>query len=433
MVPRWCRRLPSEETRAGFRVVQEREESVSCIVCGFNTVEQFLDLGETALANKFLTQEELSSPEPKFPLRVAFCHTCGHVQLTKAVPPSAMFSDYLYMSSASDTLTHHLHGLSKTLVETFQLGPDDLVIDIGCNDGTLLNGFRRHGVQTLGVDPAENLAEFTRGMGIDRYTGFFDSETAKSIVSKWGKATVITATNTFPHIQGLQDFLEGIRTTLAPGGVFVIEMHYLVDLLKQVAFDTIYHEHISYWALRPLTFLLEHNGLQIVHAERLPVHHGQLRVFIQRKGEGRIQPSVASILAMERSEGIDRFETYQRFAQKTQQIKQDLHATLTRLLEQGNRLAGYGAPAKGNTLLGFLAIGPDMIDYIADRSPLKQGLYTPGVHIPVVPPERLLADQPDYVLLLAWNFTEEVLEQQVEYRRRGGKFIIPVPSVKILP
>ena len=411
---------------------KRREMLVRCIVCADKTVEQFLDLGFTALANKFLTKEELSFPEPTFPLRMGFCHTCGHVQLMEAVPPSAMFEDYLYLSSASDTLKNHLYDLSDLLVSRYHLGVEALVIDIGCNDGTLLSGFQRHGVKTLGVDPAANLAALTREKGIERYVGFFNSETARYIVKKWGRASVITATNTFPHIPELSDFVAGIKIALAPGGVFVIEAHYLVDLLTQGAFDTIYHEHVSYWALKPMMTLFEKNGMCIVNAERLPLHHGQLRVAVQRQGEGQVQPSVTEILEMEQAQGIGRFETYQRFALQTQQIKQDLHGTLRKLRIQGKHVVGYGAPAKGNTLLSFLEIGPEIISYIVDRSPLKQGRYTPGTHIPVVPPERLLADQPDYVVLLAWNFADEVLAQQMEYRNRGGKFIIPVPKVQII-
>jgi SAM-dependent methyltransferase len=403
-----------------------------CIVCEQEQVEQFLDLGSTALANKFLSPEELSRPEPMFPLRVGFCHTCGHVQLTESVPPSAMFEDYLYVSSASDTLKAHLHDLSDVVVERRGLGPESLVIDIGCNDGTLLSGFKRHGVRTLGVDPAQNLAEMTRGLGIDRYTGFFNSASAREIVEKWGQAAAITATNTFPHIPALQDFVEGIKLALAPGGAFVIEAHYLVDLLEQGAFDTVYHEHVSYWALGPMKTLFERHGMQISDVERLPIHHGQLRVFVQRQGEGEVQPSVAETLQMERERGIDQFATYEQFAAKVYRLKQELRQTVASLRSQGRRVAGYGAPAKGSTLLSFLEMGQEMLEYIADRSPLKQGRYVPGLHIPIVPPEQLMADRPDYVLLLAWNFADEIMAQQAEYREHGGKFIIPVPEPKVV-
>lgn len=411
---------------------QQAVSGLSCIVCAQQTVERFLDLGSTALANKFLTKEELSKPEAKYPLRAGFCHTCGHVQLTEEVPPSAMFEDYLYVSSASDTLKAHLFDLSDIVVKRRNLGVNDLVIDIGCNDGTLLTGFKRHGVRTLGVDPAQNLAALTKNNGIERYVGFFNSKTAKEIVAKWGSASAMTATNTFPHIPALQDFVEGIKIVLAPGGAFVIEAHYLIDIVEQCAFDTIYHEHISYWALGPMIYLFEKHGMQVVNAERLPLHHGQLRVTVQRKGEGVPQASVEEILESERRLGLDKIATYRQFAQKTMQLKEALQRTLQDLRVNGKRVVGYGAPAKGNTLLGFLEIGPDLVEYIADKSPLKQGRYCPGVHIPVVPADRLLADQPDYVVLLAWNFVDEIMEQQTEYRRRGGKFIIPVPDVKIV-
>lgn len=411
---------------------QQTVPGLSCIVCGQQTVERFLDLGSTALANKFLTNQELSKPEAKYPLRVGFCHTCGHVQLTEGVPPSAMFEDYLYVSSASDTLKAHLFDLSDIVVKRRNLGAKDLVIDIGCNDGTLLTGFKRHGVRTLGVDPAQNLAALTKNNGIERYVGFFNSKTAKEILAKWGPASAMTATNTFPHIPALQDFVEGIKIMLAPGGAFVIEAHYLVDILEQCAFDTIYHEHISYWALGPMMYLFEKHDLQVVNAERLPLHHGQLRVTVQRKGEGSPEPSVKEILESESRLGLHKISTYRRFAQKTIQLKEDLRRILKEFRANGKKIVGYGAPAKGNTLLGFLEIGPDLVAYIADKSPLKQGRYCPGVHIPVVPPDRLLADQPDYVVLLAWNFVDEILSQQGEYLRRGGKFIVPVPDVKIL-
>ena len=406
---------------------------LSCIVCGQQAVERFLDLGSTALANKFLTTEELSKPEAKYPLRVGFCHTCGHVQLTEEVPPSAMFEDYLYVSSASDTLKAHLFDLSDIVVKRRNLGTKDFVIDIGCNDGTLLTGFKRHGVKTLGVDPAQNLADLTKNNGIERYVGFFNSKTAREILAKWGPASAMTATNTFPHIPALQDFVEGINIALAPGGAFVIEAHYLVDILEQCAFDTIYHEHISYWALGPMMYLFEKHGMQVVNAERLPLHHGQLRVTVQRKGEGVPQASVGKILESERRLGLDKIATYRQFAQKTLQLKADLQRTLKELRVKGKRVVGYGAPAKGNTLLGFLEIDPSLIEYIADKSALKQGRFCPGVHIPVVPPDQLLKDQPDYVVLLAWNFVDEILTQQNEYVKRGGKFIVPVPAVKILP
>jgi SAM-dependent methyltransferase len=411
--------------------VEARSRS-ACIACGRIAVEVFIDFGETALANKFPTAAELDRPEARFPLRVGYCHACNHVQLTERVPPGAMFSDYLYVSSASETLRAHFADLSALLVEGLGLGPSDLVIDIGCNDASLLDAFRQLGVRTLGVDPAENLAALAAPLSIDRFVGFFGALTAGRIVDTWGAASLITATNTFPHIPELGDFLRGIETALAPGGTFLVEVHYLLDMIEMAAFDTIYHEHVSYWALGPMVRLFERHGLQAVRAERLPLHHGQLRVYVQRRGEADVDPSIERTLEDEHARGLDDFNTYVEFAARAMKVRSDLRALLGELKRSGHSVAAYGAPAKGSTLLEYVGVGPDDIRWIADRSSLKQGRFTPGSHIPIVGTERLVLEQPDEVLLLAWNFVDEVLAQQSEYRQRGGKFIVPVPQVHLV-
>jgi SAM-dependent methyltransferase len=394
-------------------------------------VEPFLELGTMALANKFVTSDEVGRADPRYPLRVGFCHTCTHVQLMDSVPPPAMFQDYLYMSSASATLQDHLADVAATVVERFGLGPQDLVLDVGCNDGTLLRALRRLGVRTLGVDPAENLAALNDHSGIDRLVAYFTPATARHVVERWGQASAITITNTFPHFQDLQGLVEAVKIVLKPGGSLVIEAHYLLDLLEQGAFDTVYHEHVSYWALGPMVRLFGQHGMQVVNAERLPIHHGQLRATVRRAGEVEPSPAVDALLQAERAAGMDDIETYRQFAARVTRIRGELRETLEGLRAAGKRVAAYGAPAKGNTLIEFLQLTPANLEYIADKSPLKQGKYSPGVHIPVVAPERLLEDQPDYVVLLAWNFRDEILDQQAEYRRRGGKFIVPLPDVRI--
>jgi hypothetical protein len=305
------------------------------------------------------------------------------------------------------------------------------VLDVGCNDGTLLRSFHALGVRTLGIDPAENLAALAADSEVSRLVAYFTPETARHVVDRWGRASAITITNTFPHFQNLQELAEAVQIALAPGGSLFVEAHYLVDLLEQGAFDTVYHEHVSYWALGPMKYLFERNGFEVVDAEHLPLHHGQLRVVVRRKGEVEPTPAVAQLLAEEHARGIDRFATYQQFALRVNKIRDDLLGTLRKLRADNKRVAAYGAPAKGNTLIEFLSLGADTVEYIVDKSPLKQGRYSPGAHIPVVAPERLLADQPDYVVLLAWNFRTEILEQQAEYRRRGGKFIAPLPDVRV--
>lgn len=404
----------------------------TCIVCGSTDVRVFLDLGRMPLANKFLSEEELALPEPTYPLRVGFCMRCTHVQLMEHVPPSAMFDDYLYISGMSDTLREHLHDLASIVVSRRGLGADDLVVDIGSNDGTLLSGFRRLGTRTLGVDPAKNLASIAAQKGIETHTGYFGLNTAEEIVGRQGPASAITTTNTFPHIPDLGDLIRGVDRLLKPGGVLVIEAHYLLDLLEQGAFDTVYHEHVSYWAIDPMRTLLEAYGMAIVSVERLPIHHGQVRVFVQRDGEGRPDGSVEAALAAEEAAGLRGFATFQAFARRTEKIRDDLRRELASVRSRGERVAAYGAPAKGSTLVTFLGLDRETIPYIADRSPLKQGRYTPGAHIPIVDPRRILEDRPDYLLLLAWNFADEIMGQQAEFRRRGGRFIVPLPEVHVV-
>jgi SAM-dependent methyltransferase len=329
-------------------------------------------------------------------------------------------------------LKAHFAELAQTLTERHGLGPEDLVIDIGCNDGALLNCFQGQGLRTLGVDPARNLAALASPSGIERFCGFFDARSAPEIAARQGRAKLITATNTFPHIPDLDGFVRGIDLALAPDGAFVVEAHYLVDFLEQVAFDTIYHEHVSYWALGPMQRLFERHGMQIVHAERLPIHHGQLRATIQRRGEGEIGASVAERLADEYAHEVSRVETWHRFAAQARRVRSDLVNQLRALKQAGRRVAGYGAPAKASTLLSYADIGPDLVEVIADRSSLKQGRFTPGTHIPIVAPEWIERNRPDVLLLLAWNFADEIVSQQTAFLEAGGRFLLPLPEVRML-
>jgi hypothetical protein len=404
----------------------------TCLVCHSEDVRAFLDLNETALANKFLRPEEAGTAEAAYPLRVGFCLNCNHVQLMECVPPQAMFDDYLYISSMSDTLVTHLTGLAKTVSERFDLGADDLVVDVGCNDGTLLKGFRSHGAKTLGVEPATNLTEMSREAGLDVVNAYFGSETADALRAKHGLARVISLTNVFPHLPFLDDFMTGVQTLLDDDGVLVLEAHYLQDLLSHRAFDTVYHEHVSYWSLRPIIKLFERFGMEVVDVARLPIHHGQLRVYAQRKGVATPSPAVATLIAEELEAGFDSYETFTHFADEVLGLKRDLWDLLNSLSASGQKIAAYGAPAKGSTLLSFFEIGPDTVPYIADKSPLKQGRVTPGTHIPVVPPSHIEEEKPDYMILLAWNFADEIMAQQAAYRAGGGRFIIPVPEVRVV-
>jgi len=404
----------------------------TCLVCHSEAVDAFLDLNETALANKFLRPEETGTSEAAYPLRVGFCRDCNHVQLMERVPPQAMFDDYLYISSMSDTLVAHLQGLAQAVSSRFDLGADDLVVDVGCNDGTLLKGFQAHGAKTLGVEPAANLAAMSREAGVEIVNDYFGAKTAQAVLDSHGPARAITLTNVFPHLPFLDDFMAGVQTLLTDDGVLVLEAHYLQDLLAHRAFDTVYHEHVSYWALRPMMQLFERYGMEVIDIARLPIHHGQIRVFAQRKGIGMPAATVATLVEEEIAAGLDRFETFAQFGDGVLGLKRDLWNLLDNLAADGQKIAAYGAPAKGSTLLSFFGIGPDTVPYIADKSPLKQGRVTPGTHIPVVSPAHIQEDKPDYMLLLAWNFADEIMAQQADYRAAGGRFIIPVPEVRVV-
>lgn len=404
-----------------------------CIVCGGENVREFLDLGRMPLANKFLTPDEVtSSREPTYPLRIGFCPGCAHVQLIDHVAPQSMFDDYLYISSASNTLTEHLHDLAAIMSSRLKLLPSDLVVDIGSNDGTLLSGFLPDGPRTLGIDPAANLSSLARSKGVETLTAYFGEKTARQVLDSHGPARLITSTNSFPHLPNLQDFLKGVDILLAPNGTMVIEAHYLRDLIEQNAFDTIYHEHFSYWALSPMVKLFDQFDMEPVMVERLPLHHGQIRVTVQRKGANNVHESVGFTLEEEKRLGMHTFDAFSKFAERAIHLRDSLQDLLRQLASEGKRVAGYGAPAKSSTLISFMQLGPETISYIADRSPLKQGRLTPGAHIKIVAPEHLLEDRPDYVVLLAWNFIDEIVKQQEEYMQLGGKFIVPVPEVRIL-
>jgi len=400
----------------------------ACLLCRDSALEPILDLGETVLANAFLREDQLAAEEARYPLRLSFCPNCGHVQLLDRVDPPEMFRHYLYISSASETLRTHFDQLSELLIARRGLGSNDLVVDIGCNDASLLKSFKLRGVRTLGVDPAENLATYS-SEEVERLVDFFNSDTADRMLQGWGPASLVTITNTFPHIHDLDDFVRGLDKILGPGGAVVIEAHYLRDMLAQTAFDTIYHEHVSYWRLGSIARLFEQYGMEVVRAELLPLHHGQIRVTIQRTGEGKVDSSVSEILESETAAGLDTIGSYREFASRVLALRSQVRERLTSLQDRGLRLAGYGAPAKGTIFLNFVGVGVDLIPYICDCSPLKQGLYMPGTRIPIVSPERLVEDKPDYVLLLAWNFAAEIVHQQSAYMQGGGRFLVPLPEL----
>ncbi len=403
-----------------------------CRSCGASGTESILDLGHTPLANALLRQEDLERPEPTHPLELVFCPTCALVQINATVPPDELFRDYPYFSSYSDTAVARARELAQRLTGSRALDARSLVVEAASNDGYLLRHYREAGIPVLGIEPAINVAEVAVASGIPTRTDFFGAELAESLVAEGQRADVFHANNVLAHVPDLNGFVRGIATLLAPGGLGSIEFPYLRDLIDHVEFDTIYHEHLCYFSLTAIDALFRRHGLIVVDVERIPIHGGSLRVFCGRAGEHAESDRPGALLAEESELGMQHIGYYRSFAERVGKLREELRAQLARLKQGGGRIAAYGASAKGSTLLNYFGIGRETLDFVADKSLAKQGLYTPGTHLPIVAPERLLEEQPDYVLLLTWNFAEEILAEQQAYREAGGRFILPIPRLEVV-
>jgi len=404
-----------------------------CRICKNKKLEKILDLGEMPLANAFLDKNQLSQKEISYPLRVVWCKSCGLLQIDEIVPPEVLFKDYIYVSGTSEALRKHFEGLATEVVNNFKLNSESLVIDIGSNDGTLLKEFKKIGVKVIGVEPAVNISKIAQEKGITTVNDFFSENIARKIIKDNGKADAITATNVVAHTDDLDGLLKGVAYLLKDDGVFVIEAPYLVDLLEKVEFDTIYHEHLSYFAVCPLKRLFEEYDFKIVNIERVKIHGGTIRIFItKKKSRYNINKNVNQLVSLEIKKGLNEVTAYRKFAERVEKLKEDLVNLIQKLKSENKKVIGYGAAAKGNTLLNYYHIGPELIEFIADLSPMKQNKFTPGTHIPVYSPERIYEIKPDYMLILAWNFADEIMKQQSRFKQMGGKFIIPVPEVRII-
>ena len=404
-----------------------------CRACKGQNLYMFLPLGDHPPANAFVTAAQTAlGPQAVFPLNVSACLDCGIVVVPDMLPAD-FFQDYHYVPSASPTMHAHFAAFARLVKERHASSRGRLVVDIGCNDGLFLKACTDIGVDTLGIEPAANIAALARAQGIEVINEYFGPEMAPGVREQYGPAAVITTTNTLNHIDDLHAFVRGVDRLLADDGTFIVEVPQALELVEKNEFDTVYHEHMSTFSVTSLAALYRFFSMRIVRIEVLPIHGGSMRVSAQRRGAGEPElPDVQAWLDKERDHGLLKRATYDALAGRVAVIRRDLMTLLHDLKSKGKRLAGYGAPAKGNTLLNYYGIGPDLLDYLADRNALKQGKLSPGMHIPVVRPDEILKTQPDYLLILAWNFADEILEQQREYQQRGGKFILPIPEPRII-
>jgi len=404
----------------------------SCRSCGYDYLEPVLSLGETPLANNLLSIEDLDKADELYPLEINYCSNCHLCQLSYVVHPHEMFKNYLYLTSTTETFKKHFGDMAEKITNDFGLGVNSLVVDLGSNDGLLLKKFKERGVRVVGVEPAEKICDISRSNGVDTLCEFFDEKTVNNIVNLKGKADVVTANNVFAHVHNITSLTDNVKKLLNKEGVFIIEVQYLLKTIKDLTFDNIYHEHLSYFSIMFLNNFFKKQGMELFKVENVDTHGGSIRVFIQsNNGKHSIDRSVIEFINRERMFGLDKLDCYKEFGEKVKRIGGEAKDFVQKAKNEGKKIIGYGSPAKATTLLNFLNIDKNHIDLIVEDNPLKHGKILPGVRIPIKSRESLKDMNPDYVIILAWNFAEEILRNNEEIQRNGAKFVVLNPKLKI--
>lgn len=409
------------------------KHNTQCRICGSTELEEFLSLGETPLANDFVRAEDFKD-EQSFPLRAFFCRECHLAQLVDIVDKKRLFSQYVYFYSGMPASPKHFVAYAQDVMTRFVQDPaTERIVEIGSNDGLLLRAFQEQGARVvLGVDPATNITHVANTRGIPTINDFFGKDIALTIRNAGGKAKVMIGNNVVAHIDNLHDLMGGITELLDQKGVFIFQAPYLVDMFENLAYDTIYHEHVSFLAIAPLVRLFKQYGMDVFDVQTFNIQGNSIRVFTCRSGEYPISGRVQELLDKEKSLGMDKVESYHALAAKVQASKEELLELLRDLKQKGASIAAYGAPAKGNTLLNYCKIGPDILDFATEELASKIGLYSPGMHVPVKHINEARKNPPDYYLMLAWNYKDQIMEKEAEYVKKGGKFIIPIGGIRIV-